>query len=244
MKQLFTNKIFIGALCALVIGGGALAVYSTQGNNTSTPASSTQATVSTPADIESAQDNSVASSDTNTQTTSSNTEQITQNNSTSTAVNENNFITEEEAIAIALAHAEINASDANYIHTKFGYDDGIAEYDVEFWANNTEYDYEIAAENGTILGYDRDAEYNYQPQATQNTTANQENYIGEEQAKTIALAHAQISASDATNIRSEFDFDDGFAEYEVEWRVGNTEYEYTINAITGDILEFDVDYDG
>ena len=39
----------------------------------------------------------------------------------------------------------------------------------------------------------------------------------------------------------DLDYDDGRAEYEVEIRAGQTEYELKIDASTGTVLEYEVD---
>lgn len=60
--------------------------------------------------------------------------------------------------------------------------------------------------------------------------------IGEEQAKEIALNHAQVNADEAQFEKVELDTDDGRQEYEIDFRVNNIEYDYEIDAVTGDIL--------
>ncbi len=153
------------------------------------------------------------------------------------------YISEAEAKAIALAHAGINEADVSHMLCKLDYDDGVAEYEVEFWDGTTEYDYEINAVSGEIIGYDYDMEsYSGNSATTPNASTSSE-YIGEAQAKSIALAHAGVTQSEAGSIKCEFDFDDGRAEYDVEWRIGAVEYEYTISATDGTIWEHDVDYD-
>ena len=62
-------------------------------------------------------------------------------------------------------------------------------------------------------------------------------YIGEEKAKTIALDHAGVSASNATFIRVQLGRDDGRMEYEVEFWVGTTEWDITVDGSSGAILE-------
>ena len=150
------------------------------------------------------------------------------------------YIGEEKAKSIALAHAGVKESDTAYIVCKLDYDDGIAEYDVEFYVGNMEYDVEINAKTGDVLSYDNEAEYNY---TTQPAVSDANNYIGQEKAKSIALKDAGVSASDVLYIKCEFDYDDGLAEYEVEWQIGKMEYEYTISALDGTIWERDMEYD-
>ncbi len=68
-------------------------------------------------------------------------------------------------------------------------------------------------------------------------------YIGEEQAKAIALTHAGLTEADVTHMSVKLERDDGYMTYEVEFRQGRIEYEYEIDSLTGDILEWDSDYD-
>lgn len=67
--------------------------------------------------------------------------------------------------------------------------------------------------------------------------------IGEAKAKAIALKNAGVSEGETTRLRVERDYDDGRVEYNVEFRVGNKEYEYEIDAKTGKILDQDIDLD-
>lgn len=71
-------------------------------------------------------------------------------------------ITKAQAEEIALKDAGCAVSDTVYLRSKVDYDDGRAEYDVEFAVENadgshTEYDYEISAD-GIILSKDADIE--------------------------------------------------------------------------------------
>lgn len=81
-----------------------------------------------------------------------------------------------------------------------------------------------------------------QPQA-QTQTQVQADVIGEEEAKRIAFEDAGVAEQDATLIKVELDIDDGVTKYEVEFHVGQTEYEYDIDATTGDIIRPSMDMD-
>ena len=130
---------------------------------------------------------------------------------------------------IALQHAGVSASNAVFVKAEREYDDGRLTYDVDFYAGNKEYDYEILAADGTILSYDADIEGYRIPSSSSSSN------IGAEKAKQIALQHAGLSASDVN-----FD-DDGRAEYEIEFHHNFREYEYTIDAASGTILEAERD---
>lgn len=159
-----------------------------------------------------------------------------------TSSNENtpvdSFITEDEAKMIALGHAGIAVEDATFLKVSFEYDNGIAQYEVEFYVDNKEYDYSILATTGEIIEFDYDVETSY----TNNTTQSND-YITEAKAKEIALAHANFDEVETTYLTVEFEIDDGIAQYEIEWYIGRTEYSYEINATTGAILSYEVDQD-
>ena len=145
------------------------------------------------------------------------------------------YIGDAKAREIALNHAGLSASSVNFLRTYLGYDDGRAEYDVEFWSGNKEYDYEIDALTGTILSYDADIE-GYNPSSPQSSAD-----IGVEKAKSIALNHAGVTAANAVFLHAKLDYDDGRRVYEVEFYNGSKEYDYEIDAATGNILSYDYD---
>ena len=65
--------------------------------------------------------------------------------------------------------------------------------------------------------------------------------ITPEQAQTIALEHAGVTADEVTGLHAVMDIDNGRQEYDVEFRVGHLEYEYEIDAATGQIISTDID---
>ncbi|WP_314874899.1 PepSY domain-containing protein [Stomatobaculum longum] len=68
-------------------------------------------------------------------------------------------------------------------------------------------------------------------------------FIGVDRAKSIALGHAGVSASSVAFSKAKLDDDDGRGVYEIEFYVGNTEYDYEIDAHSGAILEASADND-
>ena len=68
-------------------------------------------------------------------------------------------ITREEAEKIALDHNGFSAGQVTRMHSEFEYDDGIPQYDVEYHEGDWEYEFEINAENGRIISFDKDHKY-------------------------------------------------------------------------------------
>ena len=146
-------------------------------------------------------------------------------------------VTAEQARAIALEHAGVAESDVKFINVEEDYDDGVAVYEVEFYAGNREYDYEIVKATGEILKYDHDAE-GYTPPAADN--GDNQVKITLEEARQKALA--KVSGATEQDIRLALDWDDGRPVYEGEIYYGNMEYEFEIDANTGNFLEWSSDY--
>ena len=66
------------------------------------------------------------------------------------------ILTKEDAEKIALEHAGFTADQVQRLRTELDYDRGKAEYEVDFHVDRWEYDYEIDAETGKILSWDKD----------------------------------------------------------------------------------------
>ena len=144
-------------------------------------------------------------------------------------------IGEAKARSVALNHAGISESSTSYIYAKKDWDDGRWVYDVEFWADGKEYDYEILASDGTILSYDYDAEYQWS-----GSSSTSGDTISTEKVKSIVTDRAGVSG---TFRELKLERDDGRTVYEGEMRSGRTDYEFTIDAYTGAVLEWDTDWD-
>ena len=148
----------------------------------------------------------------------------------------NSYIGVEKAKSIALKDAGV--SNVTFVKAKLDTEDGVKVYDVEFYKGNVEYDYEIDAKTGKILEKDTDIEnYTIPTKQTKNNNA----YIGVEKAKAIALKDAGLGS--ATFTKAKLDTDDGIKIYDIEFRSGNMEYDYEIDAKTGTILEKDAEID-
>ena len=126
-----------------------------------------------------------------------------------------------------------SAADAEAVRCKLDWENGRQVYDIEFWVGNTEYDYEIDASTNAVL--ESKQEQNSRPGGT--AAQQPGSFIGEEAAKSAALSHAGISASDAGYVQCELDEDDGRWIYELEFRAGSVEYEYEIDASSGTVVK-------
>ncbi len=65
-----------------------------------------------------------------------------------------------------------------------------------------------------------------------------------EQAKQTALKRAGVTANEVRFNKAHQDWDDGRMVYEFEFWKGSTEYDVDVDAATGGIRDYDVDYHG
>ena len=73
------------------------------------------------------------------------------------------------------------------------------------------------------------------------TSGTQSGMIGEAAAKAAVLSHAGLNESDIYGYQSWLETDHGTQIYEIEFLSGNYEYEYKVDAYSGEILSFQSD---
>lgn len=151
--------------------------------------------------------------------------------------NNKGYISIEAAKQKALDDAGVKAADAVFVKAYYDADDIVPHYDVKFEANGYEYEYEIKASDGKVIEKDVDREEKLVSKPSQ-----QEEYISADKAKAIAYEHASVKAADVKFSKAELDRDDLIAHYEVEFVVGNFEYEYEINAESGKVIASDKEF--
>lgn len=147
-------------------------------------------------------------------------------------------VTLEQAKQTALNHAGRAAADVTFTQQTTDRDDGRLVYEIEFiYRTGTnsyiEYDYEIDATTGAVRSYQQETK-------GQSSTGSQSGTITEARAKEIALA--RVPGATAANIYGlERDWDDGRWEYEGKIIYNGMEYEFTIDATTGTVTDWDVE---
>ena len=141
-------------------------------------------------------------------------------------------VDEAKAQEIALAHAGVNAADATITKSKLDYDDGRQVYEIEWYANGAKYDYEVAVATGEIVnsGYEAKTVVGTGNSAT----------VSEATAKQTALARVS-GATEKDIYEWKLDYDDGRPEYEGKIIYDGSEYEFTIDATTGAVLEWEAE---
>ena len=157
--------------------------------------------------------------------------------------NKTKKISADKAKKIALGDAKLAEKDVTFVKVELELEDNRLVYDVEFYSGNVEYDYDIDAVSGAIVSADKDIE-NYvipaQP-STEATTKAQASEISVEKAKQIALSHAGVGSARFT--KAKIDYENGVKVYEIEFKVGNMEYEYDINVVNGAIVSSSAEID-
>lgn len=156
-------------------------------------------------------------------------------------------ISSEDARNAALSDAGIAASEATFTKEKLDYEDGIAVYDLEFYTSTEEYEYEINAATGAVYSKSAEAfqgshtQHNGNGHSHSSQASGSSSDIGMEAAKSMALAHAGLSADRVSFSKVELDTDDGLFVYEVEFYCDGREYEYKLLASDGSVLEYEMD---
>ena len=123
-------------------------------------------------------------------------------------------------------------------------DESPAHYEVEIRSQTgEEFEYKVDAYTGAILESKREAADGTEEPVVQPSNPAPSGDIGHAKAKSIALNHAGVSENKAYDMEIELDDEDGTLVYEVEFKSGNMEYSYEINAATGAILKHEAEID-
>ena len=124
-------------------------------------------------------------------------------------------------------------------------DESPAHYEVELHTAWGEFEYLVDAYTGKVLSGQKNllATAPAGDETAKPTVPSGGADIGHAKAKSIALNHAGVSEGKAYDMEIELDDEDGTLVYEVEFKSGNMEYSYEINAATGAILKHEAEID-
>lgn len=142
---------------------------------------------------------------------------------------ENSSIGSESAQNFAFADAGVDPASAQAVKVKFERFQGEFVYEVEFIAENTEYEYKINAADGSVVK--KELKTLEGPESTSLLPST----VSLESAREIALADAGVSREQAAFTEVGEDTEGSIPVYEFKFYAGNVEYEYEINGQTGAI---------
>ena len=159
----------------------------------------------------------------------------TQSSAAATAQTVTGTVDEEMAQKIALEHAGVKATDATITKSKLDYEGRRQVYEIEWYAGGKKYDYEIAVDTGEILSSA------YDEKTSGWSVSNSSNVtVSEADAKQTALGRVS-GATEKDIYEWQFDYDDGRPEYEGKIIYGGTEYDFTIDASSGAVIEWEAE---
>lgn len=145
-------------------------------------------------------------------------------------------VTLEEAKALVLK--DLGLSTATFDKEEF--DAYEMEYELELTAGDKEYEYTVSACTGQIL--EKEWDKKEMAKSTPNP-ADTSSFVGVDKAKELALKHAGLTGKAVTYKEAKLDKDDGKYVYEIEFVFEGMEYEYELDAHTGEILKVEKEKD-
>ena len=155
----------------------------------------------------------------------------------------------DAAKAAAIEAAGFSEADVTFVSAELDRRNGIEFYDIDFHANGKEYDYDIDAFTGTVIGSETPERADKEdkvppvkdtPENTASSKTENSVEISESEAKKIALA--QVPGAKESDIRGfEIDYDDGRLEYEGSIYFEEMEYEFEIDGYSGAIRSWEAE---
>ena len=173
----------------------------------------------------------------------------------------------EAAKSAAIEAAGFSADEVSFLSAELDSRNGIEYYDIDFSADGKEYDFDIDALTGMVIGSESpelakksvetksaeevpveeltlkletaaDAKKAPEPSSSEKKASSKE--ISEAEAKKIAFA--QVPGAKESDIRGfEVDYDDGRLEYEGSIYFNEMEYEFEIDGFSGAIRSWEVE---
>ncbi len=146
-------------------------------------------------------------------------------------------ISKAQAIEIALKQAGVKQSDVTAVFAHKDMEHNTLVWEVEFYANGMKYEYDLDAVTGAVVSFDKEKDELGVIGGADGPSGFVQTQIAKEKAFEIALKHAGCTKDQVTGLKADYDQED--AEWDVEFYVNGMEYDYSISANDGAILDWD-----
>ncbi len=158
--------------------------------------------------------------------------------------NEMNAILEAASINASILSQYIDGEKVDAVSQQYDISHGKAALIEEIMAGNPNYVFEeLAKLSVNELNLIMSNSKNQVDDVKTMGEATDHAYIGSEKANQIAFGHAKVEAKNVRELETELDYEYHKMVYEVEFICNGAEYEYNIDAMTGEIIEYQAEED-
>ena len=169
------------------------------------------------------------------------------------------YLGADAAAEAALKHSKVNEKDAYISSVLLVEQNGMMLYEVCFSTKNSQYEYYLDASTGRVESWRKAAiadtvmepavaasgeltpAESPAPTASPAPEKNATVLIGEDEAKKLAMGHANITEKDLSSISCKLELEGLNLVYDIEMKTKLMAYDYEIDAISGDIIGFDIE---
>ena len=165
------------------------------------------------------------------------------------------FISKKEVKDIVVDDMNVSSNDVYFESIDLELDKNY--YEVELYYQNNDYEYKVDAKNGKVIYNDFNVTNNSNNNGLGNSNSNSNSNgngngnnnsnnagnakISLQEARNIALTHANLDISVVNMVKCESEYDNGVLVYEIDFTYNNYEYDYKVDANTGEIISYDKD---
>ena len=142
----------------------------------------------------------------------------------------NGAVTAAQAESVALSAQGLTKADVSYITSEAEREDGKTVYEVEFVKDGILFEVKIDAATGALISVDTENAGDIGSSAIPDVNGT----VGAEAALNAALAHAGVT--DPYDADVDYEYEGGKAVFEVEFHKNGYEYDYVVDALTGQII--------
>lgn len=164
----------------------------------------------------------------------------------------------DAAAEAALKHSKVNEKDADISSVLLVEQNSMMLYEVCFSTKDNQYEYLLDASTGRVESWRKAAiadpvteaavaasgelkpAASPEPTATPTPEKNATVLIGEDEAKKLAMGHANITEKDLSSISCKLELEGLNLIYDIEMKTKLMEYDYEVDAISGEIIGFDI----
>lgn len=150
------------------------------------------------------------------------------------------YIGEERAEELAFEVSEMAREEVHHIKTSMDYNEGRVTYEVEFYKEQNKYEYEFDAQTSELLEWESEWKNQelLEKELEELDRSQTVEGIGSQQALEIACADAGVSYKDIVFEEVTPVYENGTELYDIDFNTDEHEYEYKIDAATGEIIKY------